>query len=165
MWNAVFVSLALYIAEVPDSPIPVTLEMPRFTSPGHLDPTIYPTEVGVSSVGGRETDVQMLSTAIQITLDLERNVKVCFISSSCRLSVGLIMGWLLFVCHIQVFINFFCRSFWSHCDSMVLLYDITWRQPIIAGMSRYLLVTRLEMCGSVMYNWQCGFCMYFCISI
>uniref|UniRef100_A0A8C1SXR6 Autophagy related 2A n=1 Tax=Cyprinus carpio TaxID=7962 RepID=A0A8C1SXR6_CYPCA len=62
-------------AEVPDSPIPVKLEMPRFTSPGHLDPTIYPTEVGVSSVGGRETDVQMLSTAIKITLDLERNVK------------------------------------------------------------------------------------------
>uniref|UniRef100_A0A672Q8R7 Autophagy related 2A n=1 Tax=Sinocyclocheilus grahami TaxID=75366 RepID=A0A672Q8R7_SINGR len=62
-------------AEVPDSPIPVKLEMPRFTSPGHLDPTIYPTEVGVSSVSGRETDVQMLSTAIKITLDLERNVK------------------------------------------------------------------------------------------
>uniref|UniRef100_A0A671P6I6 Autophagy-related protein 2 homolog A-like n=1 Tax=Sinocyclocheilus anshuiensis TaxID=1608454 RepID=A0A671P6I6_9TELE len=62
-------------AEVPDSPIPVKLEMPRFTSPGHLDPTIYPTEVGVSSVGGRETVVQMLSTAIKITLDLERNVK------------------------------------------------------------------------------------------
>uniref|UniRef100_A0A8C2KWT7 Autophagy related 2A n=1 Tax=Cyprinus carpio TaxID=7962 RepID=A0A8C2KWT7_CYPCA len=62
-------------AEVPDSPIPVKLEMPRFTSPGHLDPTIYPTEVGVSSVGGRETNVQMLSTAIKITLDLERNVK------------------------------------------------------------------------------------------
>uniref|UniRef100_A0A8C1CSU8 Autophagy related 2A n=1 Tax=Cyprinus carpio carpio TaxID=630221 RepID=A0A8C1CSU8_CYPCA len=62
-------------AEVPDTPIPVKLEMPRFTSPGHLDPTIYPTEVGVSSVGGRETNVQMLSTAIKITLDLERNVK------------------------------------------------------------------------------------------
>uniref|UniRef100_A0A8C2KTV9 Autophagy related 2A n=1 Tax=Cyprinus carpio TaxID=7962 RepID=A0A8C2KTV9_CYPCA len=73
--NVVFASLALYIAEVPDSPIPVKLEMPRFTSPGHLDPTIYPTEVGVSSVGGRETNVQMLSTAIKITLDLERNVK------------------------------------------------------------------------------------------
>uniref|UniRef100_A0A8C1GK90 Autophagy related 2A n=1 Tax=Cyprinus carpio TaxID=7962 RepID=A0A8C1GK90_CYPCA len=71
----VFLFLALYIAEVPDTPIPVKLEMPRFTSPGHLDPTIYPTEVGVSSVGGRETDVQMLSTAIKITLDLERNVK------------------------------------------------------------------------------------------
>ncbi|XP_057204911.1 autophagy-related protein 2 homolog A isoform X2 [Triplophysa rosa] len=62
-------------AEVPDSPIPERLEMPRFTPPGHLDPTIYPTEVGVSSVGGRETNIQMLSTAIQITLDLERNVK------------------------------------------------------------------------------------------
>lgn len=69
-------SLALYTAEVLDSPVPLKLEMPRFTSPGHLDPTIYPTEVGVSSVGGRETGVQMLSTAIKITLDLERNVKV-----------------------------------------------------------------------------------------
>ncbi|TRY90128.1 hypothetical protein DNTS_031615 [Danionella cerebrum] len=63
-------------AEVPDAPLPVKLEMPRFTTPGHLDPTIYPTEVGVSSVGGRETGVQMLSTAIKITLDLERNVKI-----------------------------------------------------------------------------------------
>ncbi|XP_030620868.1 autophagy-related protein 2 homolog A [Chanos chanos] len=62
-------------ATVPDSPIPVRLEMPRFTPPSHLDPTIYPTEVGVSCVGGRETDVQMLSTAIKITLDLQRNVK------------------------------------------------------------------------------------------
>ncbi|XP_051514871.1 autophagy-related protein 2 homolog A-like [Myxocyprinus asiaticus] len=62
-------------AEVPDSPIPVRLEMPSFTPPGHLDPTIYPTEVGVSSISGRETDIQMLSAAIQITLDLERNVK------------------------------------------------------------------------------------------
>ncbi|XP_076877879.1 autophagy-related protein 2 homolog A [Brachyhypopomus gauderio] len=62
-------------AEVPDSPIPVRLEMPRFVPPNHLDPTIYPTEVGVSSVGGRGTGGQMLSTAIKITLDLQRNVK------------------------------------------------------------------------------------------
>ncbi|XP_051506271.1 autophagy-related protein 2 homolog A-like [Myxocyprinus asiaticus] len=61
--------------EVPDSPIPFRLEMSRFTPPGHLDPTIYLTEVGESSISGRETDIQMLSTAIKITLDLERNVK------------------------------------------------------------------------------------------
>ncbi|XP_063044404.1 autophagy-related protein 2 homolog A isoform X2 [Engraulis encrasicolus] len=62
-------------AVVPDSPLPARLEMPRFTAPEYLDPTIYPTEVGVSSVCGRETDVQMLSTAIKITLDPQRNVK------------------------------------------------------------------------------------------
>ncbi|KAF7707420.1 autophagy-related protein 2 homolog A [Silurus meridionalis] len=62
-------------AEVPDSPIPARLEMPKFTPPNHLDLTIYPTEVGVSSVGRREAGGQMLSTAIKITLDLQRNVK------------------------------------------------------------------------------------------
>ncbi|XP_071783211.2 autophagy-related protein 2 homolog A [Centroberyx gerrardi] len=62
-------------AVVKDSPIPERLEMPSFTPPKHLDPTIYPTEVGVSSVGGRESEPQMLSTAIKITLDPQRNVK------------------------------------------------------------------------------------------
>ncbi|CAB1337518.1 unnamed protein product [Coregonus sp. 'balchen'] len=62
-------------AVVKDSPVPGRLEMPSFTPPGHLDPTIYPTEVGVSSVSGRETEVQMLSTAIKITLDPQSNVK------------------------------------------------------------------------------------------
>ncbi|XP_031424762.1 autophagy-related protein 2 homolog A [Clupea harengus] len=62
-------------AVVPDSPLPARLEMPRFTAPQHLDPTIYATEGGVSSVSGRETDVQMLSTAIKITLDPQRSVK------------------------------------------------------------------------------------------
>ncbi|KAF0039814.1 hypothetical protein F2P81_008049 [Scophthalmus maximus] len=51
------------------------LEIPSFAPPKHLDPTIYPTEVGVSSVSGREGDLQMLSTAIKVTLDLQRNVK------------------------------------------------------------------------------------------
>lgn len=50
--------------------------MPNFTPPKHLDPTIYPTEVGVSSVGGKEGELQMLSTAIKITLDPQRSVKV-----------------------------------------------------------------------------------------
>uniref|UniRef100_A0A673AP51 Autophagy related 2A n=1 Tax=Sphaeramia orbicularis TaxID=375764 RepID=A0A673AP51_9TELE len=62
-------------AVVKTTPIPQRLEMPNFTAPKHLDPTIYPTEVGVSSVSGREGEPQMLSTAIKITLDLQRNVK------------------------------------------------------------------------------------------
>ncbi|XP_041845733.1 autophagy-related protein 2 homolog A [Melanotaenia boesemani] len=62
-------------AVVKDTPIPQRLEMVGFSPPKHLDPTIYPTEVGVSSVSSREGDKQMLSTAIKITLDLERNVK------------------------------------------------------------------------------------------
>ncbi|KAG9346482.1 hypothetical protein JZ751_006793 [Albula glossodonta] len=62
-------------AVVPDSAVPTRLEVPNFAPPDHLDLTIYPTEVGVSSVGGREVGAQMLSTAIKITLDLQRNVK------------------------------------------------------------------------------------------
>ncbi|XP_066504657.1 autophagy-related protein 2 homolog A [Hoplias malabaricus] len=62
-------------AEVPDSPVPVRLEMAKLIPPNHLDPTIYPTELGVSCMGGREISGQMLSTAIRITLDLQRNVK------------------------------------------------------------------------------------------
>ncbi|XP_056139851.1 autophagy-related protein 2 homolog A isoform X2 [Lampris incognitus] len=58
-----------------DSPLPEYLEMPSFTTPRYLDPIIYPTELGVSSVSGRETELQMLSTAIKITLDTQRNVK------------------------------------------------------------------------------------------
>ncbi|KAK2849010.1 hypothetical protein Q5P01_008844 [Channa striata] len=65
----------LYHRVVKDTPIPQRLEMPSFTPPKHLDPTIYPTEVGVSSVSGREAEPQMLSTAIKITLDPQRNVK------------------------------------------------------------------------------------------
>lgn len=63
-------------AVVKDTPIPQRLEMPRFTPPKHLDPTIYPTEVGVSSVSGREGGAQMLSAAIKVTLDPQRSVKV-----------------------------------------------------------------------------------------
>ncbi|KAK5601806.1 hypothetical protein CRENBAI_020163, partial [Crenichthys baileyi] len=62
-------------AVVEDTSIPQRLEMPSFKPPKHLDPTIYPTEVGVSSVRGREGEPQMLSTAIKITLDLKNNVK------------------------------------------------------------------------------------------
>lgn len=63
-------------AVVKDTPIPQRLEMPSFTPPKHLDPTIYPTEAGVSSVCGREGETQMLSTAIKVTLDPQRGVKV-----------------------------------------------------------------------------------------
>ncbi|KAM8848900.1 autophagy-related protein 2 homolog A [Synchiropus picturatus] len=62
-------------AVVKGATIPERIEMPNFNSPRHLDPTIYPTELGVSSVSGREGEVQMLSTAIKITLDPQRNVK------------------------------------------------------------------------------------------
>lgn len=61
--------------------------MPKFTPPSHLDPTIYPTEVGVSSVGRRVAGGQMLSTAIKITLDLQRNVKVP-VALRCTVSVN-----------------------------------------------------------------------------
>uniref|UniRef100_A0A8C9U906 Autophagy related 2A n=1 Tax=Scleropages formosus TaxID=113540 RepID=A0A8C9U906_SCLFO len=62
-------------AVVPDSPIPARLEIPGFLPPQCLNSTIYPTEAGVSNVGGREAGMQMLSTAIKITLDLQKNVK------------------------------------------------------------------------------------------
>ncbi|XP_051942118.1 autophagy-related protein 2 homolog A isoform X2 [Hippocampus zosterae] len=62
-------------AVVKDTAIPPRIEMPNFASPKYLDPTIYPTEVGVSSVSAREADPQMLSTAIKITLDAQRKVK------------------------------------------------------------------------------------------
>ncbi|KAJ0049937.1 hypothetical protein NL108_005250 [Boleophthalmus pectinirostris] len=62
-------------AVVKDLLMPAHLEIPSFTPPKHLDPTIYPTEAGVSSVSGREADTMMLSTAIKITLDLQKNVK------------------------------------------------------------------------------------------
>ncbi|XP_018592791.2 autophagy-related protein 2 homolog A isoform X2 [Scleropages formosus] len=65
----------LYHKVVPDSPIPARLEIPGFLPPQCLNSTIYPTEAGVSNVGGREAGMQMLSTAIKITLDLQKNVK------------------------------------------------------------------------------------------
>uniref|UniRef100_A0A3B3QY43 Autophagy related 2A n=1 Tax=Paramormyrops kingsleyae TaxID=1676925 RepID=A0A3B3QY43_9TELE len=62
-------------AVVPDSPIPVRLDVPSFLPPEYLHATVYPSEAGVSCIGGREVGAQMLSTAIRITLDLQRNVK------------------------------------------------------------------------------------------
>lgn len=63
-------------AAVRDTPILQRLEMPSFAPPKHLDPIIYPTGVGVSSVSGREGEQQMLSTAIKVTLDPQKSVKV-----------------------------------------------------------------------------------------
>lgn len=63
-------------AAVKDTPVPQRLEMPGFTPPKHLDPIVYPTGVGVSSVSGREGEQQMLSTAIKVTLDPQKSVKV-----------------------------------------------------------------------------------------
>lgn len=78
-------------AVVKDTSIPQRLEMPSFVPPKHLAPTIYPTEAGVSSVCGREGETQMLSTAIKVTLDPQRDVKVrhsqspAFFSTNARL--------------------------------------------------------------------------------
>jgi len=74
-WNIISSDFST-TALVKNTPIPQRLEMPNFTPPKHLDPTIYPTEVGVSSVSGKEGELQMLSTAIKITLDPQRSVKV-----------------------------------------------------------------------------------------
>lgn len=68
--------LKIIVAAAKDMCIPQRLEMPNFTPPKHLAPTIYPTEAGVSSVCGREGETQMLSTAIKVTLDPQRDVKV-----------------------------------------------------------------------------------------
>ncbi|CAL9707012.1 unnamed protein product [Knipowitschia caucasica] len=62
-------------AVVKDLLVPPRLDISQFHPPKHLNQTIYPTEVGVSSVSGREADTMMLSTAIKITLDQQKNVK------------------------------------------------------------------------------------------
>ncbi|MBN3300118.1 ATG2A protein, partial [Amia calva] len=62
-------------AVLPDAPLPERLEVPSFSPPPHLDCIIYPSEVGVSSVGSGDVGGQMLSTAIKITIDPKRNVK------------------------------------------------------------------------------------------
>lgn len=95
-------------AEFPNTPVPSRLEMPKFTPPPHLEPTIYPTEVGVSSVGRRGAGGQMLSTAIKITLDLQRNVKVT-IPFKCTVSVNVL--FFLFFLHIYTYFLFSSQEF------------------------------------------------------
>lgn len=92
--------LCLYVvfaAAVKDTCIPQRLEMPSFTPPKHLAPTIYPTEAGVSSVCGREGETQMLSTAIKVTLDPQRDVKVRPSLSTVFFSAGSGLEFTLFV--------------------------------------------------------------------
>ncbi|XP_039616656.1 autophagy-related protein 2 homolog A isoform X1 [Polypterus senegalus] len=65
-------------AVVADSTLPERLEIPHFTPPPHLNPTIYPSEEGVScksAADRRIHELHMLSTAIKINLDLQKNVK------------------------------------------------------------------------------------------
>lgn len=114
--KALFLCSFLCKAEVPDFPIPARLETPKFTPPNHLDPTIYPTEVGVSSVGRRGAGGQMLSTAIKITLDLQRNVKVPVLLK-CTVSVNVFFFFL----HLDSFPLFPLRNSWLRYGSKVLL--------------------------------------------
>ncbi|XP_075401574.1 autophagy-related protein 2 homolog A isoform X2 [Tenrec ecaudatus] len=65
---------------VDDYPLPTSLEVPSFTPPARLSPTIYPSEAGVAERGASGQKVQgrpppMLSTAVRIHLDPHKNVK------------------------------------------------------------------------------------------
>ncbi|XP_075438142.1 autophagy-related protein 2 homolog A-like, partial [Ascaphus truei] len=71
-------------ATVPDCLPPTKLEVPDHQAPTHLDPTIYTSEEGVSaqlSGARKDRSPKMLSLAVRIDLDLERNVKVLPTSS------------------------------------------------------------------------------------
>ncbi|XP_045153111.1 autophagy-related protein 2 homolog A [Echinops telfairi] len=65
---------------VDDYPLPTSLEVPSFTPPAQLSPTIYPSEAGVAERGassqkGQGRPPPMLSTAVRIHLDPHKNVK------------------------------------------------------------------------------------------
>lgn len=67
-------------ATVDDCPLPGRLDIPSFTPPPHLSPTIYPSEEGVMERGasgrkGQGRVPHMLSTAVRIHLDPHRNIK------------------------------------------------------------------------------------------
>ncbi|XP_074861266.1 autophagy-related protein 2 homolog A isoform X2 [Carettochelys insculpta] len=65
-------------AVVEDYFLPTRLEIPNFTSPDRLHPTIYSSEEGVlSGLAGSRKDrpLKMLSAAIRINLDLKKNIK------------------------------------------------------------------------------------------
>ncbi|XP_021564067.1 autophagy-related protein 2 homolog A [Carlito syrichta] len=69
-------------AAVDNYPLPSHLDLPSFTPPAQLAPTIYPSEEGVTERGasGRKGQGQgrgphMLSTAVRIHLDPHKNVK------------------------------------------------------------------------------------------
>nr|XP_033810044.1 autophagy-related protein 2 homolog A isoform X3 [Geotrypetes seraphini] len=65
-------------AVVEDYFLPEKLEIPSFCPPDKLDTTIYPSEEGVvskQSAGRKDQSLKMLSVAIKINLDFQRNVK------------------------------------------------------------------------------------------
>ncbi|KAM4617539.1 autophagy-related protein 2 homolog A isoform 2-T2 [Discoglossus pictus] len=65
-------------AAVEDYLPPSSLDMPTFLPPAHLDPTIYPSEEGVSAQlsGARKArSPKMLSLSVRIDLNLVKNVK------------------------------------------------------------------------------------------
>ncbi|XP_012318457.2 autophagy-related protein 2 homolog A isoform X3 [Aotus nancymaae] len=67
-------------AAVDDYPLPSHLDLPSFTPPAQLAPTIYPSEEGVTERGasgrkGQGRGTHMLSTAVRIHLDPHKNVK------------------------------------------------------------------------------------------
>ncbi|XP_023593991.1 autophagy-related protein 2 homolog A [Trichechus manatus latirostris] len=67
-------------AAMDDYLLPSSLEVPSFTPPAHLTPTIYPSEEGVIEQGtsaqkGQGRAPHMLSTAVRIHLDPRKNVK------------------------------------------------------------------------------------------
>ncbi|XP_036286351.1 autophagy-related protein 2 homolog A isoform X2 [Pipistrellus kuhlii] len=67
-------------ATVDDYLLPIRLELPSFAPPAQLVPTIYPSEEGVTKWGasGRKGQAQgphMLSAAVRIHLDPQKNVK------------------------------------------------------------------------------------------
>lgn len=68
-------------ATVDDYLLPIHLELPSFAPPAQLVPTIYPSEEGVTKWGasgrkGQAQDPHMLSAAVRIHLDPQKNVKV-----------------------------------------------------------------------------------------
>ncbi|XP_019810546.2 autophagy-related protein 2 homolog A isoform X2 [Bos indicus] len=67
-------------AAMDDYPLPGRLELPAFAPPAQLARTIYPSEDGVTEQGasgrrGQGRGPHMLSTAVRIQLDPQRNVK------------------------------------------------------------------------------------------
>lgn len=128
LWHNVNVDIFATTAAVRDTPIPQRLEMPSFAVPKHLDPIIYPTGVGVSSVSGREGEQQMLSTAIKVTLDPQKSVKVSQTPALVDCTGSKTNGFLP------------CRSSWLPFDFKVPQCDITWHRRTTAGTSRWAFI-------------------------
>lgn len=66
-------------ATIEDYLLPTHLEVPSFAPPAQLAPTIYPSEEGVTergALGRKGQGPPMLSAAVRIHLDPQKNVKV-----------------------------------------------------------------------------------------